>query len=246
MSPVTTSSEPSVRTFKRRAGRVSSTQQDALQRLWSLYGLAADGRPLDLPVLFGRGAPVVLEVGFGMGEATAAMAAAQPELDVLAADVHIPGHGNLLKLVEEAELTNVRIVSGDAFFLLREMLPTASLHAVRVFFPDPWPKARHVKRRLVTSEFADVVADRLVDDGRLHVATDMEVYADQVRTVLAAHPALELTVEVPWRAPTKFEARGVDAGRPPYDVAAVRRTRPPAEVRGPGSSPRAGGHRAVR
>ncbi|MCY7373587.1 MAG: tRNA (guanosine(46)-N7)-methyltransferase TrmB, partial [Spirochaetaceae bacterium] len=130
---MTSEHQHSVRTFKRRAGRVTSTQEDALARLWPRFGVRADGTRLDLSALFGRTAPVVLEIGFGMGEATAAMAAAQPELDVLAADVHTPGHGNLLKLVEAAELTNVRLVSGDARILLASMLPPASLLAVRVF-----------------------------------------------------------------------------------------------------------------
>lgn len=219
---MTSEHQHSVRTFKRRAGRVTSTQEDALARLWSRYGLDADGTPLDLPALFGRTAPVVLEIGFGMGEATAAMAEAQPDLDVLGADVHTPGHGNLLKLVEAAELTNVRLVSGDARVLLASMLPPESLHSVRVFFPDPWPKARHVKRRLVTREFADLVAGALIDGGTLHVATDIEAYAVAAREVLDAHPALQVSDEVPWRARTKFEHRGLDAGRPAYDLAAAR------------------------
>lgn len=219
---MTSEHEHSVRTFKRRAGRVTSTQEDALARLWPRFGIAADGSRLDLAAVFGRSAPVALEIGFGMGEATATMASAQPGLDVLAADVHTPGHGNLLKLLEASELTNVRLVSGDARVLLASMLPAASLHAVRVFFPDPWPKARHVKRRLVTTDLVDVVADRLADGGTLHVATDMAFYADDVRAVLASHPLLRVTAEVPWRPETKFERRGVAAGRPSHDVAAVR------------------------
>lgn len=215
----------SVRTYKRRAGRVTSTQEDALDRLWSRYGLSVDRTRPDLPTLFGRRAPVVLEIGFGMGEATAAMAQAQPERDVLAVDVHTPGHGNLLKLIEAAELTNVRLVSGDARVLLADMLPPESLSAVRVFFPDPWPKARHAKRRLVTAQFADLVADRLLDGGEVHVATDVAAYAEQARAVLAAHPDLDLCHQVPWRARTKFESRGIDAGRPAYDVAARRQPR---------------------
>jgi tRNA (guanine-N7-)-methyltransferase len=222
---VTSPDALAVRTFKRRAGRVTTTQQEALRRLWSTLGLAVDGRPLDLKALFGRAAPVVLEVGFGMGEATAEMAVAQPDLDVLAVDVHTPGHGNLLKLVAAGGLANVRVASGDARVLLAEMLPSASLAAVRVFFPDPWPKARHAKRRLLTPAFADLVADRLADDGLLHVATDVPAYADGVRAVLAGHPSLVPTRQPPWRAQTRFERRGVTAGRPAHDVAAVRRPR---------------------
>lgn len=222
---VTATAPQGVRTFKRRAGRVTPTQQAALLRLWTRFGLAADGTPLDLQTVFGRAAPVVVEVGFGMGESTAAMARAQPGVDVLAVDVHTPGHGNLLELVDTARLSNVRVVSGDAHVLLAGMLPTASLHAVRVFFPDPWPKVRHVKRRLVTPEFADLVATRLVDAGVLHVATDVPAYAAQVRAVLTGHPTLRLTDEVPARAATRFERRALRAGRPPYDIAAVRMPR---------------------
>ena len=213
-----------VRSFKRRASRVTSTQRAALDSHWERLGLAVDGTPLDLAGLFGRPAPVVLEIGFGMGEATAQMAAAQPEVDLLAVDVHTPGQGNLLRLVEEAGLTNVRVADGDATVLLHESLPSASLAAVRVFFPDPWPKARHVKRRLVDAGFAELVADRLADDGVLHVATDVAAYAEQVAAVLAAEPLLVAT-DPPWRPATRFERRGAEAGRPAIDLAARRVSR---------------------
>ncbi len=213
-----------VRSFKRRASRVTSTQRAALDSHWERLGLAVDGTPLDLAGLFGRPAPVVLEIGFGMGEATVLMAAAQPEVDLLAVDVHTPGQGNLLRLVDGAGLTNVRVADGDATVLLRESLPSASLAAVRVFFPDPWPKARHVKRRLVDAPFADLVADRLADDGVLHVATDIPAYAEQVAAVLAAEPRLA-TTEPPWRPTTRFERRGAEAGRPATDLAARRVSR---------------------
>jgi tRNA (guanine-N7-)-methyltransferase len=213
-----------VRSFKRRASRVTSTQRAALERHWQRLGLAVDGAPLDLAGLFGRPAPVVLEIGFGMGEATVLMAAAQPEVDLLAVDVHTPGQGNLLRLVDGAGLTNVRVADGDATVLLRESLPSASLAAVRVFFPDPWPKARHVKRRLVDAAFADLVADRLADDGVLHVATDIPAYAEQVAAVLAAEPRLT-TTDPPWRPTTRFERRGAEAGRPATDLAARRVSR---------------------
>jgi tRNA (guanine-N7-)-methyltransferase len=213
-----------VRSYKRRAGRVTSSQRDALERLWPRFGLPVDGVPLDLPTLFGRSAPVVLEIGFGMGEATAAMAAAEPGLDLLAADVHTPGQGNLLRLVEEHGLTNVRVADGDATTLLRDMVGPATLAGVRIFFPDPWPKARHVKRRLVDERFADLVADRLVDGGVLHLATDITAYADQVCHLVERHPLLEPAV-TPWRPQTRFERRGLQAGRGSTDVAALRRDR---------------------
>lgn len=213
-----------VRSFKRRAGRVTSTQRGALDRLWPRYGLLVDGRPLDLAALFGRRAAVVVEIGFGMGEATVAMAAADPSTDVLAVDVHTPGQGNLLSRLDAAGLTNLRVADGDATTLLREMVGPATLAGVRVFFPDPWPKTRHVKRRLVDDAFAALVADRLADGGLLHVATDMPAYADQVRSVIGAQPRLR-PVTPPWRPTTKFERRGIDAGRPPIDLAARRRPR---------------------
>jgi tRNA (guanine-N7-)-methyltransferase len=213
-----------VRTYKRRAGRVTSGQADALTRLWPRYGVEVDGTRLDLAELFGRVAPVVLEIGFGMGEATAAMAAAQPERDLLAVDVHTPGQGALLRLVEQRALTNVRVGDGDAIVLLRDMLAPASLSEVRLFFPDPWPKRRHEKRRLVSAAFADLVADGLHAGGRLHVATDWPAYAAHARRVLAAHPLLEVDDGVPWRPRTRFEEQGSAAGRPSYDVIATRTT----------------------
>ena len=213
-----------VRSFKRRASRVTSSQRAALDSHWQRLGLAVEGTPLDLSALFGRCGPVVLEIGFGMGEATVLMAAAQPDIDLLAVDVHTPGQGNLLRLVDAAGLTNVRVADGDATVLLRESLPPASLAAVRVFFPDPWPKARHVKRRLVDAGFAALVADRLADDGVLHVATDVPAYAEQAAAVLAAEPLLVAT-DPPWRPTTRFERRGTEAGRPAADLAARRVSR---------------------
>ena len=167
----------------------------------------------------------MLEIGFGMGEATAELAAEQPAYDVLAVDVHTPGQGQLLALLDACALTNVRVMDGDANVVLREMLATSSLSAVRVFFPDPWPKARHVKRRLVDLAFAELVADRLVDGGLLHVATDVPAYADQVRDVLARPPGLE-PIDAPPRPTTRFERRAVAADRPSVDLAARRVPRP--------------------
>ena len=219
---MTSRPEP-VRSYKRRASRVTAGQRTALDRLWPAFGLAVDGTPLDLVALFGRSAPVVLEIGFGMGEATAAMAASDPGHDVLAVDVHTPGQGNLLRLLEQAGLTNVRVADGDARQLLADMLPPASLAGVRLFFPDPWPKSRHVKRRLLDEGFAALVADRLADGGVLHVATDMPAYARQAAAVLVALPLMQ-QVEAPWRSQTRFERRGLAAGRPVQDLA-FRRVR---------------------
>ena len=211
-----------VRTYKRRGGRVTAGQADALTRLWPTYGVDVNGQPLDLDALFGRHAPVVLEIGFGMGEATAAMAEAQPERDLLAVDVHTPGQGALLRLVEQRGLTNVRVADGDVMVLMRDMLAPGSLSEVRVFFPDPWPKTRHEKRRLVSHPFADLVADRLAPGGTVHIATDWPAYADRARGVLRDHPRFDVRAGAPWRPATRFEEQGRSAGRPAEEISAIR------------------------
>ena len=223
-------------TFTLRRGRVSASQADALERLWPVHGVDVDGTPLDLAALFGRRAPVVLEVGPGMGEATAQAAAAEPGRDVLAVDVHTPGHGNLLKLAEAGGLTNVRVADGDARVLLRDMLAPGVLDEVRVWFPDPWPKARHAKRRLLTQEFLALVASRLRPGGLLHVATDWQPYADQVAEALRAVPGLELvsTERPPSRPTTRFERQGHAAGRASRDLVACAT---PASGDAPSSAP---------
>jgi tRNA (guanine-N7-)-methyltransferase len=212
-----------LRSFKQRTSRVTSRQADGLARLWPSFGVDVDDRLLDARALFGRSAPLVLEIGFGMAEATAEMAAAQPELDLLAIDVHTPGLGALLLEVEARSLTNVRVAGGDANILLASMLAASSLHEVRIFFPDPWPKTRHWKRRLVDDAFLSLLADRLEPGGRLHFATDWAHYAEQVRRLVTGHAAYDLAAVVPWRPRTRFEQIGLDAGRPAHDVVAVRR-----------------------
>ena len=223
-----------VRTYKPRRGRVTDSQGAALARCWPRLGVRIPfdegaARCLDLALLFGRRAPVVLEIGSGMGEVTAAMAEADPARDVLAVDVHTPGLGNLIKLVEAAGLPNVRVAEGDALVLLRAMLGPGSLDEVRVFFPDPWPKARHAKRRLVTSAFADLAASRLTPGGRVHIATDWGPYADTARSVLGDHPEFAvldggLSPRPGHRPVTRFERQALAAGRQVFDVLAVRRT----------------------
>lgn len=211
-----------VRTFKVRR-RVTTGQADALARLLPLLGV--DGsRPLDVVQVYGRSAPLVLEVGSGMGEATAAMAAADPARDVLAVEVHTPGLGNLLRLVEDAGLRNVRVLEADAREVLQDLLGPGSLDEVRVFFPDPWPKARHAKRRLLTPAFADLVASRLRPGGLLHVATDWVSYAEQAERVLTGHPAYEVVSRERGARPvTRFEQRGTDAGRASHDLVVRRK-----------------------
>ncbi|WP_107440804.1 tRNA (guanosine(46)-N7)-methyltransferase TrmB [Streptomyces sp. SAT1] len=218
--------ERRIRSFQPRRSRVTAGQADALQRLWPQWGLDIDGqRVLDLTELFGNGRPVVLEIGFGMGEATARMAAADPDTNILAVDVHTPGQGNLLALADRGGLTNVRVANGDAIILLREMLTPDSLDGLRVYFPDPWPKKRHHKRRLIQPEFLTLAAARLRPGALVHCATDWEPYAEQMLDVLSAHPAFENTRPGGGYAPrpafrplTRFEGQGLDKGHVVNDL----------------------------
>ncbi|MEU3736453.1 tRNA (guanosine(46)-N7)-methyltransferase TrmB [Streptomyces sp. NPDC032198] len=218
--------ERRIRSFQPRRSRVTTGQADALQRLWPAWGLDIDGqRTLDFTELFGADRPVVLEIGFGMGEATAQMAADDPDTGILAVDVHTPGQGNLLGLAERNGLDNIRVANGDAVILLREMLPPASLDGLRVYFPDPWPKARHHKRRIIQPDFLDLAAPRLKPGAVLHCATDWEPYAEQMLEVLTAHPAFENTQAdggyVPrpaFRPLTRFEGQGLDKGHVVHDL----------------------------
>src|SRR5512139_482292 len=209
-----------VTTFYPRRGRVSGRHSDALTRLLPLYGVPIPGPPVDFAHLFGRAAPVVLEIGSGMGEATVTMAAADPDRDYLAVEVFPPGLGNLLAMVDEAGLTNVRVASGDALVLVETMLEPGSLDAIHVFFPDPWPKARHHKRRLIQRVNVTRLVSRLRPGGTLHCATDWPHYAQQMIEVLGADPALAGgPVERPAHRPiTKFERRALEAGRPVLDL----------------------------
>lgn len=218
--------ERRIRSFQPRRSRVTAGQADALQRLWPKWGLDIDGqRVIDLGELFGNGDPVVLEIGFGMGEATARMAAEDPAVNILAVDVHTPGQGNLLNLADQNGLSNVRVGNGDAIILLREMLTPDSLDGLRVYFPDPWPKKRHHKRRLIQAEFLDLAATRLRPGAIVHCATDWEPYAAQMLDVLDAHPEFENTqadggfaARPAHRPLTRFEGQGLDKGHVVNDL----------------------------
>jgi tRNA (guanine-N7-)-methyltransferase len=215
-----------VTSFHSQRGRLTVSQAGALERLWPRYGFEIDGASaLDLGEMFG-GRPVVVEIGFGMGDATAEMAAADPSTGILAVDVHTPGQGSLLAKIEERSLENVRIASGDAVRLLKGMVGDGSLAGVRIFFPDPWPKKRHHKRRLVRAEFVRVVVERLAVGGVLHCATDWEPYAEEMLGVLGAETGLRNLAsggvgfaERPgWRPVTKFERQGVAKGHAVRDL----------------------------
>jgi tRNA (guanine-N7-)-methyltransferase len=221
----TTDAERPIRTFHPRRGRMSARHADAITALWPRYGLTVtdgDHTPLDLPALFGRDAPRVLEIGFGMGDATAEMAGADPDRDYLAIEVHTPGVGNLLALVGERGLRNVRVALGDAMELVRR-LPPGSLDAVHVFFPDPWPKARHHKRRIISPGPVALLRERLRPGGTLHAATDWAHYAAAMAETLGADPGLRdlhagFAPRPDHRPVTKFERRGVLAGRQIFDL----------------------------
>jgi tRNA (guanine-N7-)-methyltransferase len=213
-----------VTTFYPRRGRVSGRHEDALSRLFPRFGVAIPGPPLDLAALFGRTAPVVLEIGSGMGDATVTMASADPDRDYLAVEVFPPGLGNLLAVIEESGLTNVRVARGDALVLVNTMLAPESLDAIHVFFPDPWPKVRHHKRRLIQRVNVSQLVRGLRPGGTLHCSTDWPHYAGQMIEVLGADPALRGgAVARPRHRPiTKFEQRALEAGRPIADLIYVK------------------------
>ena len=225
MADTTTDADRPIRTFHPRRGRMSARHADALTALWSTYGLDVvdgDRSPVDLPALFGRDAPRVFEIGFGMGDSTADMAAADPGRDYLAIEVHTPGVGNLLAHVGERGLRNVRVALGDAMELTRRLEP-GSLDAVHVFFPDPWPKARHHKRRLIQPAHVALLTDRLHSGGTFHCATDWADYAEAMARTLAAEPRLRNAYDgfaprPAHRPVTKFERRGVQDGRQIFDL----------------------------
>lgn len=203
-------------------------QARALIELGPRYLLPYREAILDLVAVFGRDGPKVLEIGFGMGETTARIAAEHPHIDYLGIEVHPPGVGALLKRIGEMQLNNVRIVQHDALEVMQNMLAEASLDGVHIFFPDPWPKKRHHKRRLIQPPFVRLLASRLKTGGYVHLATDWEEYAQQMLAVLSAEPALANTcagfAERPvYRPLTKFEQRGLRLGHGVWDLVFRRR-----------------------
>ncbi len=213
-----------IRSFVKRPGRITAAQQRALETLLPRYGVPFEARRLDLDALFGRAAPRVLDIGFGDGEALVTTAAAHPDIDYLGVEVHEPGVGHLLILLERARLTNVRVIVRDVVDVIDAMLPDASFDAINVFFPDPWPKKRHHKRRLVQPGFI-AQCERIMKPGALlHIATDWAPYAEHVREVLATSALLPVAAEtvacdpLAERPPTKFERRGERLGHVAEDL----------------------------
>ena len=219
----------SIRSFVTRAGRTTAAQQRALETLWPEYGLDYRDEPLALAALFGRDAPCTLEIGFGNGANLVALARAHPERDYLGVEVHRPGVGRLLLALEQAGLTNVRVVCHDAVEVLGRQIAAGSLTEILILFPDPWPKKRHHKRRLVQSAFVALAGRALAAGGVLRLATDWEPYALEMLACLNAAPGLRnlaadggFVARPAERIPTRFELRGTRLGHQVWDLAFAR------------------------
>ena len=218
-----------IRSFVLRQGRMTRAQTWALEHLWSQFGIDYQAQLLDLDTLFGRrNHPKILEIGFGMGEATAHIAQLLPHQDFLVVDVHAPGVGRLLNRIATADLSNIRVMRHDAVEVLQQCLPDASLDGVHIFFPDPWSKKRHHKRRLLQAPFVALLCQKLKPKGYIHIATDWQDYAESILTLLSHTPQLENTslafAERPnYRPLTKFEVRGIALGHAIWDVVFRRR-----------------------
>ena len=222
-----------IRSFVVRAGRMGTGQVRALEELGPRFCLPYRAEPLDAAAVWGRQAPLVLEIGFGMGGATAQIAEQRADTDFLGVEVHTPGVGALLKLIDERELGNLRIVQHDAVEVLEHMIAPGQLAGVHIFFPDPWHKKKHNKRRLIQPGFVAQLVSRLAPGGYLHCATDWQPYAEQMLEVLSAEPQLVNTAEgyapkPDYRPLTKFENRGLKLGHGVWDL--VFRRREPGAV----------------
>lgn len=218
-----------IRSFVTRAGRITEAQTRALEELWPKYGVEFSDVPLNADGLFGRQAPRTVEIGFGNGDNLAQMATAHPERDYLGIEVHRPGVGRLLLMLEEAHLTNVRVVCHDAVEVLEQQIPSASVDEIVLLFPDPWHKKRHHKRRLVQAGFVELVTERLRPQGMLRMATDWEPYAHEMLAVLTANPRLRnlagdgtFIPRPTERVATRFEKRGTRLGHDVWDLAFAR------------------------
>lgn len=219
-----------IRSFVLREGRMTDGQKRALESLLDRYGIAADSLPLDFNAVFGRCAPVILEIGFGNGESLAGMASEHPERNYIGIEVHRPGVGYLLNRIQELGLENLRVACRDANEVLQQQIPDACLAGVQLYFPDPWPKKRHHKRRIVQPAWVDLVRRKLAPGGFLHMATDWEDYALHMREVLEAAEGFTNTAGPGLfqdgrgeRPETKFERRGLNRGHGVWDLIYVRR-----------------------
>lgn len=212
-----------IRSFVLRQGRMSDAQKRYLDELLPRYQIPYQVAPIDYPAVFGRRAPVVLEIGCGMGDTTVKIAATRPDTDFIGIEVHGPGVGNLCKLIDEQQLGNLRVMQHDATEVVRDMIAPDSLAGVHVYFPDPWPKKRHHKRRILQPAFVHELASRLAPGGYLHCATDWQEYAEFMLETLLAEPLLQNTAadyapKPDYRPLTKFEARGLRLGHGVWDL----------------------------
>ncbi|MEY4468858.1 MAG: hypothetical protein RLZZ87_182 [Actinomycetota bacterium] len=203
--------EPTVRSYRIRGSRITGPQQLALDTHWDSYGIEQSATPLNFTEIFPQSREIIMEIGFGMGEATALIGKAFPEKGFLAVDVHRPGVGKLFSLIHEHGLKNLRVIQGDAHLILHDMVPDQSLDGIHLFFPDPWPKKRHNKRRIVNAAFLDQIAPKLKDGGFIHIATDWVPYAEWIEEVFAASTLFSGgKVDRPeWRPVTRFEGQGI-------------------------------------
>ena len=199
------------RTYRLRGSRITGPQQRALDAYWHLYGISYQDAKLDINALFPDSHQVILEIGFGMGEATALIAQKFPDTGFVAVEVHRPGIGKLMARIEELQVRNIRIIEGDAHLILDAMIPDASLDGIHLFFPDPWPKKRHHKRRIVTKDFLSLIYPKLKSDGFIHIATDWLPYAEHMAEVFAASSLFSggVVQRPDWRPVTRFEGQGI-------------------------------------
>ena len=203
--------EPTVRSYRIRGTRITGPQQIALDKHWGDYGIEQSQNHVDLRTLFPNAKEVIMEIGFGMGEATALIGKAFPEKGFIAVDVHRPGVGKLFALIHEHGLTNLRVIQGDVHLVLNDMFADKSFDAIHLFFPDPWPKKRHHKRRIVNAEFLSLISAKIKAGGYIHIATDWVPYAEWIEEVFAASTLFEGgKIERPdWRPVTRFEGQGI-------------------------------------
>ncbi len=222
MTDTTKASHRPLRSYVLRQGRISHAQQRAYETLRPIYSLPYQASVIDIDAVFGRAGPKILEIGFGMGESTAEIAAQHPNTDFIGVEVHTPGVGSLLKQIGERNLQNLRIVQHDAVEVLQHMIGENTLDGVHIFFPDPWPKTRHHKRRLIQAPFVRLIASRLKSGAYLHAATDWQAYAEHILETLKQEPllqntALEYAPRPAYRPLTKFEQRGLKLGHGVWD-----------------------------